>query len=106
MGPGGFLLRYLPNEAVVGMSGGECAFLPCSFWLASAYFMAGRRAEAHALFEKLLAARNDVGLLSEEYDGKRGHLMGNFPQAFTHVALIATANVLGGADDGTHQAEA
>ena len=80
MGPGGFLLRYLPDEAVVGMGGGECAFLPCSFWLASAYHLSGREADARALFEKLLAVRNDVGLLSEEYDGKRGHLMGNFPR--------------------------
>ena len=103
MGPGGFLLRYLPDEAVVGMSGGECAFLPCSFWLASAYHLSGRTGDARALFDKLLAVRNDVGLLSEEYDGKRGHLMGNFPQAFTHVALIATANLLGGNEgvDGT-----
>jgi GH15 family glucan-1,4-alpha-glucosidase len=103
MGPGGFLLRYLPDEAVVGMPGGECAFLPCSFWLASAYHLVGRAGDARNLFDQLLAVRNDVGLLSEEYDGKRNHLMGNFPQAFTHAALSATANLLAGTGgvDGT-----
>ena len=98
----GFVRRYTLNERVDGMSGGENAFLPCSFWLATAYQLMGRRDEARALFDKLLAVRNDVGLLSEKYDPDRKLLMGNFPQAFTHVALVAAANVLAGrrgADD-------
>ncbi len=91
---GTFVRRYRNEAGVDGLPGGEAAFLPCAFWLADAYAMAGRRADAVALFERLLALRNDVGLLSEEYDPGRKRLMGNFPQAFTHVALIATANLL------------
>ncbi len=91
---GTFVKRYRNEAGVDGLPGGEAAFLPCAFWLADAYAMAGRRADAVALFDRLLALRNDVGLLSEEYDPKLKRLMGNFPQAFTHVALIATANLL------------
>lgn len=107
--PYGFVLRYQPDQAVDGMPGTECAFLPCSFWLATAYHLMGRRDDARRLFDKLLALRNDVGLLSEEYDGRRRLQMGNFPQAFTHVALVATANLLvgrAGAEDPLGTADA
>ena len=70
-------------------------FLACSFWLADNYALQGRRREAEALFERLLALRNDVGLLAEEYDPRRRCQVGNFPQAFSHVALIGTALALG-----------
>jgi GH15 family glucan-1,4-alpha-glucosidase len=66
-------------------------FLPCSFWLADEYVLTGRRAEAKKLFERLLGLLNDVGLILEEYDYERQRLAGNFPQAFSHVALINTA---------------
>lgn len=69
----------------------EGAFLVCNFWLAECYMLAGRHAEARALFERLLAIRNDVGLLSEEYDTERRRLTGNFPQTFSHAALVNTA---------------
>ena len=91
---GGFVLRYKSSSGVDGLPGAEAAFLPCAFWLADAYALTGRRDDAVRLFERLLSLRNDVGLLSEEYDEKRQRLVGNFPQAFTHVALIATANLL------------
>jgi GH15 family glucan-1,4-alpha-glucosidase len=65
--------------------------LPCSFWLADNYSLQGREDEAKALFETLLALRNDVGLLSEEYDPRTGRLVGNFPQVFSHLAIVATA---------------
>ncbi len=69
-------------------------FLPCSFWLADNYVLAGRYAEARELFERLVALSNDVGLLSEEYDARLKRQVGNFPQAFTHVALVNTAHNL------------
>jgi GH15 family glucan-1,4-alpha-glucosidase len=69
-------------------------FLACSFWLADAYQLLGRESEAKALFERLLALCNDVGLLSEEYDVERRRLVGNFPQAFSHMALVNTAHNL------------
>ena len=74
-----------------GLPPGEGVFLPCSFWLADVYVQLGRREEASRLFERLLALRNDVGLLSEEYDPQSGRLLGNFPQAFSHLSLINTA---------------
>ena len=104
--PGGFVLRYQNRSGVDGLPGDEAAFLPCAFWLASAYALTGRKDDAERLFERLLSLRNDVGLLSEEYDPKLKRLMGNFPQAFTHVGLIATAALLaeqeGGKDPMKH----
>ena len=77
-----------------GLLAGEGVFLACSFWLADAYLMLGRREEALHLFNYLLSLRNDVGLLSEEYDPRSGRLVGNFPQAFSHLALVNTASNL------------
>ncbi|MGB7981480.1 MAG: glycoside hydrolase family 15 protein [Candidatus Nanopelagicales bacterium] len=90
----GLVRRYLPEESDDGLPGGEGVFLPCSFWLADNYALQGRRREAEALFERLVGLANDVGLLSEEYDPRTAELIGNFPQAFTHVALINTAHNL------------
>jgi GH15 family glucan-1,4-alpha-glucosidase len=87
----GFVLRYSPDPKVDGLPPGEGAFLPCTFWLADALYLQGRKEEAEALFRRLLGLCNDVGLISEEYDPRAGRLVGNFPQAFTHVALINTA---------------
>jgi GH15 family glucan-1,4-alpha-glucosidase len=70
---------------------GEGVFLPCSFWLANSLCLIGRRDEGIALFERLLALCNDLGLMSEEYDPKAKRLLGNFPQAFSHTAIINTA---------------
>ncbi len=89
-----FVLRYRTESSVDGLPPGEGAFLACTFWLANAYARTGRAPEARAMFERLLALRNDVGLLSEEYDPAAGRLVGNFPQAFSHVALVATAMTL------------
>ncbi len=90
----GFVLRYRTEDGKDGLPAGEGAFLACSFWLASAMHLQGRKAEARALFERLLSLCNDVGLLSEEYDPKAGRFTGNFPQAFSHVALIDAALTL------------
>jgi GH15 family glucan-1,4-alpha-glucosidase len=87
----GFVRRYRTNTEVDGLPPGEGIFLPCSFWLADIYTLQGRDGEAHALFERLLSLRNDVGLLAEEYDPHARRQVGNFPQAFSHVALIGTA---------------
>ena len=76
---------------VDGLPPGEGVFLPCSFWLAQNLALQGRVGEARELFERLLSLRNDLGLISEEYDPERGRLVGNFPQAFTHLALVDTA---------------
>ena len=111
----GFVLRYRTHEAVAGSAAGEAGgarpedrapdgaptvdglppgegvFLPCSFWLANCYELLGRQEEAVALFERLVGLSNDLGLLSEEYDPEAKRLLGNFPQAFTHLALVTTA---------------
>jgi GH15 family glucan-1,4-alpha-glucosidase len=90
----GFVRRYDTNTVVDGITGGEGVFLACSFWLADNYVLQGRLDDARRLFERLLALCNDVGLLSEEYDPAGKRLVGNFPQAFSHVALINTAHNL------------
>ena len=94
---GGFVERYRADEEnadVDGLPPGEGVFLPCSFWLAAVLHQQGRCAEAVALYDRLLALRNDVGLISEEYDPERGRLVGNFPQAFTHIGIVETAFTL------------
>ena len=87
----GLVLRYRTKAGVDGLPPGEGVFLPCSFWLADNYTLQNRDAEARALFERLLSLRNDVGLLAEEYDPQAKRQVGNFPQAFSHLALIGTA---------------
>ncbi len=101
----GFVMRYHPDKAedVDGLPPGEGAFLPCSFWLADNYILLGRRDEARELFERLLSLRNDLGLLSEEYDPRAKRLVGNFPQAFSHIALINTAHNLSKPTGPAHQ---
>ncbi|HEX4417909.1 MAG TPA: glycoside hydrolase family 15 protein [Kofleriaceae bacterium] len=90
----GLVMRHDPAEVETGLAHGEGAFLACSFWLADALLMLGRRDEGRALFDRLLALRNDVGLLAEEYDVGARRQAGNFPQAFSHVALVTTAHNL------------
>jgi GH15 family glucan-1,4-alpha-glucosidase len=90
----GFLLRYRSEEEDDGLPAGEGAFLPCSFWLVDALALDGRHDEAVELFERLLDARNDLGLLAEEYDPRTGRLLGNFPQALSHIALVNSAITL------------
>ena len=87
----GLVLRYDTGDGVDGLPPGEGAFLACSFWLADNYILQGRVQEARELFERLLSLRNDVGLLAEEYDPRAKRQLGNFPQAFSHVALVNTA---------------
>jgi GH15 family glucan-1,4-alpha-glucosidase len=91
---GGFVLWYDSAATKDGLPPGEGAFLPCSFWLADAYVLTGRRADAERLFERLVGLCNDVGLLAEEYDPDAQRLVGNFPQAFSHIALVNTAHNL------------
>jgi GH15 family glucan-1,4-alpha-glucosidase len=90
----GLVMRYSTATRVDGLPAGESAFLPCSFWLADSYLLTGRRREAEALFERLLALGNDVGLFAEEYDTRAQCMFGNFPQALTHMALVNTARLL------------
>ena len=90
----GLVLRYSTATDVDALPEGEGTFLACSFWLADSYVLTGRRAEAEALFERLLALGNDVGLFAEEYDPRAKCMLGNFPQALTHMALINTARLL------------
>jgi GH15 family glucan-1,4-alpha-glucosidase len=95
----GLVLRYRPQQCGVdGLPGVEGMFLPCSFWLAMCWHLLGRKKEARNLFEHLLDLRNDLGLLSEEYDPRENRQLGNFPQAFSHVALVSCARVLTGED--------
>jgi GH15 family glucan-1,4-alpha-glucosidase len=90
----GFVARYDTTTTDDGLPPGEGTFLACSFWLADAYAMSGRVEEARAVFERLIALANDVGLLAEEYDPKDRRLLGNFPQACSHIALVNTAHNL------------
>jgi GH15 family glucan-1,4-alpha-glucosidase len=99
----GFVLRYDTGETDDGLPPGEGAFLACSFWLADAYVLCGRHDEARALFERLLSLRNDLGLLAEEYDPATGRQLGNFPQAFSHIALVDTAMNIGRAQQPARQ---
>ncbi len=87
----GFVRRYDTSQTEDGLPPGEGAFLACTFWLADNYVLMGRRAEAEALLSRLVGIRNDVGLLAEEYHPERRCFLGNFPQAFSHVALVNTA---------------
>ena len=99
----GFVRRYDTRSSDDGLPPGEGAFLACSFWLADAYYLLGRIKDAEAMFERLLALRNDVGLLSEEYDPTLRRLTGNFPQAFSHVSLINTAHNLSHSEKPSEQ---
>ncbi len=93
----GFVIRYDTGDAKDGLPGSEGAFLACSFWLVGNYVLLGRLADARKLFDKLVGLANDVGLLAEEYDPKHKRQVGNFPQAFSHIALINAAYTLAGA---------
>jgi len=99
----GFVSRYDTGRSDDGLPPGEGAFLACSFWLADAYYLLGRIEEAEQLFERLLDLRNDVGLLSEEYAPRRRRLVGNFPQAFSHISLVNTAHNLSHAEKPAKQ---
>ena len=99
----GFVLRYDTDVTQDGLPPGEGAFLACSFWLADAYILLGRRDDARKLFERLLTLCNDLGLLSEEYDPAGKRLLGNFPQAFSHIALVITAHNLDRAEKPCEQ---
>ena len=99
----GFLLRYAtrsPTDNVDGLPPGEGVFLPCTLWLADNYALLGRAEEARQTFERVAALANDLGLFSEEYDPHQRRLVGNFPQAFTHVSLVNTARHLSHAEGG------
>jgi GH15 family glucan-1,4-alpha-glucosidase len=87
-------MRYATAPDVDGLPHGEAAFLPCTLWLADNLALQGRLGEARACFERVLAVRNDVGLLAEEFEPVAGRLLGNFPQALSHVALVNTARNL------------
>jgi GH15 family glucan-1,4-alpha-glucosidase len=87
----GFVMRYTTDTAVDGLPDGEGVFLPCTFWLVDNLALMGRVDEARALFARLVGLANDVGLLAEEYDSRSRRLLGNFPQAFSHVALVNSA---------------
>lgn len=99
----GFLRRYKPAESDDGLPGGEGVFLACSFWLVEALLGAGRHHEARTLFQRLLALRNDVGLLSEEWSVEQGRQLGNTPQAFSHFALVLSALELH--EDAVHRSD-
>jgi GH15 family glucan-1,4-alpha-glucosidase len=102
----GFVLRYHTTEGADGLPPGEGVFLACSFWLADNYILQGRHAEARDLFERLLLLRNDVGRLAEEFDPSGKRQLGNFPQAFSHLALINTAHNLISGDGAAHRRSA
>jgi GH15 family glucan-1,4-alpha-glucosidase len=99
----GLPARYSPHPDLEGLVGGEGVFLPCSFWLVDNYVLQGREKDARDLFERLLGLSNDVGLLSEEYDPSSRRLLGNFPQAFSHVSLVNTARNLTSEGPAVHR---
>jgi GH15 family glucan-1,4-alpha-glucosidase len=99
----GFIMRHDPAEIETGLAHGEGAFLACTYWLADCYMMLGRKDEARKLFDRLLAIRNDIGLLAEEYDVEKKRQVGNFPQAFSHIALVTTAHNLSSPDKPAEQ---
>jgi GH15 family glucan-1,4-alpha-glucosidase len=103
---GGLVLRYHTREGADGLPPGEGVFLACSFWLADNYILQGRLDDARKMFERLLSLRNDVGLLAEEYDPSTRQQLGNFPQAFSHLALINTAHNLISREGAVHQRSA
>ena len=90
----GFVLRYRTDRVDDGLPPGEATFLMCSFWLVDCLVLLGRADEAHEMFNRLISTANDLGLLAEQYDVRRGRLAGNFPQAFSHVALVTSARAL------------
>ncbi len=96
----GFVLRYRNQSGVDGLPGDEGAFLPCTLWLVAGLAALGRTGEATEIFDRVVSVANDVGLFSEEYDTKRKRLVGNFPQAFTHVAFLNAARKLSAALGG------
>ena len=104
----GLVMRYRPHPdgAVDGIAEGEGVFLACSFWLVEVLALQGRHDEAREMFERLLDLRNDVGLLSEEYDPVARRQLGNVPQAFSHLALVSAALVLGGRRTGLRRSGA
>jgi GH15 family glucan-1,4-alpha-glucosidase len=99
----GFVMRYSTKEVEDALPPGEGAFLACSFWLVDVYTLQGRSDDAERLFRRLVGLRNDVGLLSEEYDARAKRLVGNFPQAFSHLALVNSAYNLTGTRKPVHQ---
>jgi GH15 family glucan-1,4-alpha-glucosidase len=99
--PHGLVYRYLVEEADDGLAGDEGSFLLCTFWLAEALALAGETERARIVFERAVAFANDVGLLSEEVDGSTGQLLGNFPQAFSHIGLINAAWAIAQAEDSS-----
>jgi GH15 family glucan-1,4-alpha-glucosidase len=98
LGRDGFVSRYSTSDTDDGLPGDEGQFLACSFWLVSGLALNDRVGEARALFERLLALRNDLGLLAEEYDVRRQRQVGNFPQAFSHLTLIGAATAISAAE--------
>ncbi|MEO6420766.1 MAG: glycoside hydrolase family 15 protein, partial [Polyangiaceae bacterium] len=102
---GGLVRRYSSDSDADGLPAGEGAFLPCTFWMADNLCLMGRQGEARQVFQRLLDLRNDLGLLSEEYDPEQRRMLGNFPQAFSHVALVNTAfKLVGGPSGGSARA--
>ena len=101
----GFVQRYNTRQTEDGLTGGEGEFLACSFWMATNLWLIGRKGDARAMFERLLALGNDVGLLSEEYDSEARRMVGNFPQALSHISLVHTAFTMSGTWKPRHSEE-